>query len=104
MKTESRILVFKQVRSVEKSQSVRVRRKVGRNPVQDHTDSCLMKGIDEKHQILRAPIATGGRKVAGTLIAPRAVKRMLLQRQKLYVREAHFDDMLDEKWRNLTIA
>ena len=48
----------------------------------------LVQHVDEIHEILRRAVARGRREVAGRLVAPRAVERMLGDRHQLDVREA----------------
>ena len=49
---------------------------------------CLVQHVDQVHQILRRAVARGRREVAGGLVAPRAVERVLGDRQQLDVGEA----------------
>src|SRR5438093_10871248 len=64
----------------------------------------LMKVIDEIHQILWGAVPARGGKVAGRLVSPRAIERMLGQRQKLDVSEARLRDILREPRGNLTVT
>ena len=70
-----------------------------RHPVEDHADAVLVQVIDEVHEILRRAVASGRREVAGRLVAPRAVERMLHDRQQLDVREAQVGHVLDQRRR-----
>ena len=66
-----------------------VGREVRRHPVEDHADAVLVQRVDEVHEVLRRAVAAGRREVAGRLVAPRAVERVLHDRQELDVGEAH---------------
>ena len=64
----------------------------------------LMQDVDEVHQILRRAVAARRREEAGALIAPRAVERMLHDRQEFDVREVHLAHVLGERSGQLAIA
>src|ERR1043166_9812143 len=64
----------------------------------------LMKVIDQIHQILWGAIPARRGEVAGRLVSPRAIERMLGQRQKLDVGETRLRDILCELRGNLTIT
>ena len=49
----------------------------------------LVQMIDEVHEVLRRAVARGRREIAGGLVAPGSVERMLGDRHQLDVREAH---------------
>ena len=59
-----------------------------RHKVQDNADSLLVAGVDKLHKLVRRAVAAGGRKKAGGLVAPAAVKRVLGQGHKLDMGEA----------------
>src|SRR5512140_1520237 len=54
----ARVLVLEQGRAVEAGQSPVIPREVRRDPINNHPNSSLMEGIDEKLEILRRPKAT----------------------------------------------
>src|SRR3972149_3704871 len=60
--------------------------------------------IDEPAEIIRRAVRAGRREVAGALIAPRVVKRVLSDRQQLNVREAGFLHVLHELPREFTVV
>ena len=70
---------------------MRVGRKVRGHPVEDHADAALVQVVDEVHEVLRRAVARGRREVAGGLVAPGAVERVLGDRHQLHVREAGLD-------------
>ena len=59
--------------------------------------------VDQRHQVLGRAVARGRREVAGRLVAPRAVERVLGERHQLDVGEAEPRDVLDELRRDLAI-
>ena len=50
----------------------------------------LVQVVDQEHEVLRRAVAAGRGEVAGRLVAPGAVERMLRHRQELDVGEAQF--------------
>ena len=76
------------MRAVEFRQPKRVARKVRRRPVENHADPRLMAAVDELHEFRGRSVAAGRREVSDRLVAPRAVERMLHDRQQLDVRVA----------------
>ena len=62
--------VFVEGGAIELGQTMPIGREVGRDPINDHSDPCLMEVIDQVHQILRGPESTGRSEVAGHLISP----------------------------------
>ena len=85
----ARVGMLVEVRAVEEAQAVRVPREVRRHPVEDHADARLVQHVDEVHEVLRRAVARARREVAGALVAPGAVERVLHDRHQLDVREAH---------------
>ena len=88
--------MFKQVRPVEEAEAVFVGREVARHPIEDHGDARPVQFVDQEHQILRCTVATGRREIAGRLVAPRPVKRMLGDRHQLDVGEPEIYDVGDQ--------
>ncbi len=80
--------VFVQRGAIEARQAVGVAREMSRHPVEQHADAGLMALIDEIAQVVGRAVAAGGREVAGGLVAPGVIERMLGDRQQLDVREA----------------
>ena len=86
----SRVLVLIQACPIEPGQSVSISRKMGRNPVQNHADSCFVQLIDKIHEILRCPIARSRCIIADDLIAPGSIQRVLHNRHQLHMGITHF--------------
>ncbi len=96
MKALARIGVLVEVGPVEIREAVSVGGKMRRHPVEDHADPLTMQHVDEVHEVLRRPVACGGREVPGRLVAPRAVERVLGDRHQLDVREAVVADVVGQ--------
>jgi len=77
MKALSGVGMFEQVCTVEVGQTVSIGREVRRHPIQDHADAVLMQVVHQKHEILWRAVAGGRGKVAGGLVSPGAIKRVL---------------------------
>src|SRR6476660_4747310 len=75
--TLPRVGVFVKPCSVELSQSKVVLREMARNPVQNDSDALLVATIDEMAKLVRIPKTARWRIVAGDLVTPGTVKRML---------------------------
>ena len=101
MKALLRVGVFVQVRAVEIAEAVFVAGEVRGDPVEDDADTVLMQVVDHVHQVLRGAITARRGEVAGRLIAPGAVERMLGQRHELDVGEAEVFHMGRPAWRQL---
>ena len=91
--------VLVQVGAVEAGQAVGVGREVRRHPVEDHADAPLVEVVDEAHELLRRAVARGRGEVAGRLVAPRPVERVLHDRQQLDVGEAVGERVVGERRR-----
>ena len=83
MEALPRVGVLVEGGAVEMREAVRVHRKVGGHPVEDHADAVLMHVIDEIHEIFRATKPTRRREVTGHLVSPRNIERMLRHRHQL---------------------
>ena len=79
------VLMLIQARSVEVRKAESISRKMRRHPVENHADSLLVHVVHEEHEVLRRTVARGHRIVAGHLVAPGSVQRMLHQRHQLDV-------------------
>src|SRR5690606_16416142 len=90
------VCVFVKVGAVEEPKSMFVGWKVSRDPVNNYTQPGIMTGVHECHEIIRGSISAAGCKKARYLITPRAIKRMLGDRQQLDVGEAHILHIGDE--------
>ncbi len=104
MEALPRVGVLVEMGAVEVGEAVPVAREVRRHPVEDHADAVPVQDVDEVHEVLRRAVARGRREVAGRLVAPRAVERVLGDRQQLDVREAHVADVLGELVRDLAVG
>ena len=93
--------VLVEMGAVEEREAVGVVREVRRHPVEDDPDAGLVQDVDEIHEVLRLAVPRGRREVAGRLIAPRAVERMLGHRQQLDVGEPERGHVLRERVRRL---
>ena len=82
-------LVLVEHAAVEGGKALGVRAEAARHPVEDHADARLVAGIDEVHELLGVAVARGGGVVAGGLVAPGAVKGVLVHGHDLDVRVAH---------------
>ena len=60
-------------------QGVAVHCEMHRYKVQNHTDSRLVTGVDQLHQLVCCAIAGSGAEKAGVLVSPGAVRRVLAQ-------------------------
>ena len=104
VKALSRVGVLVEVGAVELGEGVGVHREVRRDPVEDHADAPLVEVVDERHQVGRRAVARGRGEVAGGLVAPRPVERVLHHRQQLDVGEAVGEGVLGERRGELAIA
>ena len=78
---------------VEAAQREVIGREVRGDPVEDHPDPRVVQDIDHCREVGGGPEARGGRVVARHLVAPRAVERVLGERQELDVREPQLPAM-----------
>ena len=99
-----RVAVLVQAGAVEVDEPVAVLAEMGRHPVQNNAQPRLMQGVHQRHEIVRRAVAAGGGEVAGTLIAPAVVQRVLRHRQQLYKIVAHAPDVGGQLPRQLPIA
>ena len=76
-------------RAVELIKPVGILRKMRRHPVENHANSRPMRLVDEILEVLRRAVAMCRRVIAGDLIAPRRVIRILHHRQQFNMRIAH---------------
>jgi len=104
MKSEARIRMLEQMRPVELGQCKRILGKMRRNPVEKYADPGAVQLIDEKHEILWCSIAAGRGKEACRLVAPRTVKRVLHQGEKLDMGEPGAQHMRNQRFRHFGIA
>ena len=99
-----RVGVLVERRAVEMAQPVPVAREVGRHPVDHHADVGLVAVIDEVHEVFGRAVPAGRGEVAGRLVTPRAVERILAQRHELQVRVTHLVRVIDQLLGQLAIV
>ena len=104
MESAAPIGMLEQMRAIEVGKAVRVGREVRWHPVENHADATLMQVIHEEHEILRRTVTRGWSEVAGCLISPGRVKRMLHNREQFHVREMHSLDVVRQLWRDLAVS
>ncbi len=88
------IQMLVQTGAVKPGKPVDIPWKMGGNPVQDHSDSCLVQRIHEIHEILGRPVSGRRRIITNHLIPPGSVKGMLHHRHQLHMRISHFFDIV----------
>ena len=88
-----RIGVLVERGAVEAGKPVRVVGEMAGHPVEQHAEAGAVAGVDQCDEIFRRAEAAGRREQTGRLIAPRAVERMLGDRQEFDVGEAHVGDV-----------
>ena len=98
-----RVLILIALGSVKLVQPLLVLREMGRHPVHDDADVVLMELIDKVHEVLRCAVTGCGREIAGNLIAPGGVERILGDRHQFDVGVAHLLDIFDQLVRNLAV-
>ena len=89
-------LVLVEHLAVERGKALGVGAEAAGDPVEDHADAGLVAGVDEVHELLGVAVAGSGGIVARGLIAPGAVKRVLVDGHDLQVRVAHLLGVLHE--------
>jgi hypothetical protein len=76
-----RIGMLEKMGAVEQRQAVRIFREMARYPVDDDADAVLMAAIHKMPEFIRIAKAARRGEVAGHLVTPGTVKRMLCDRQ-----------------------
>src|SRR5215813_1879356 len=89
--------------AVEVARAVLVGGKMRGYPVQDHANTLLVQIVNEIHKIRRRPIAPRRGKVAGDLVAPGGVQRMLHDREEFDMGKSHRLDISGQFGSQLTI-
>src|SRR6185437_15926620 len=100
----ARVGVFVEMRTVELAEPDFVLRKMRGHPIENHADSALVKKIHKVHKVRWSAKPACWRKVAGHLIAPGAVERMLHDRHQLDVSETRVVKVIGEERSHLTIG
>ena len=98
------VCVFIAGGAVKLIEAERIFGEVGGDPVQQDPNTGLMELIYQIHEVVRGAETAGGRKIAGTLIPPGGVQRMLSHRHQLYVGKPHFFHIGDQIGRNIPVA
>ena len=75
--------------AVKLVKTIRILREVRRHPVKNHADILRMAAVDKDTEIFRRSVAMRGRKIAGDLIPPRRLIRVLHNGHQLDMRVAH---------------
>ncbi len=96
MKALPRIRMFEEMTAVEPAQAMRIGRKVGRDPIQNHANVVLVKLINEVHEVLRRPIVGRRSEVSCRLISPRPEERMVHKGKEFDMREAQSLHVFDQ--------
>ena len=100
----ARVAVFIQRGAVKRGEGKIIRREMTGHPVQNDVKPRGVRGVDKVAEILPGAEATGGRVQPGWLIAPAAVKRMLVNRQQFEVGKAHPFGIRDQLVGKLAVA
>ena len=77
----ARVLVLVQGRTVKTGKTVRVARKVCRDPVKQDANAVLMTVVNKETEIIRFSKAAGRCEIAGRLVTPGGIERVLGDRQ-----------------------
>ena len=85
--------VFVGGRAVKVVQAEGVPGEVGGDPVQNDAHPGLMELVDEVFQVIRRTKTAGSREIAGDLVAPGGVQRVLHHGEQLYMGVAHLLDV-----------
>ena len=101
---ETWIRILVEACTIELCKSPAVPREVRRYPVEDDADAGLMHVVHEVHEVLRCAVATRRCVVAGHLIPPARIERMLHHRHKLDMRIALLLHILRDLQRELAVV
>ena len=97
-------LVLVEHLAVEVGEALGVGAEPAADPVEDHADAGLVAGVNEVHELLGVAVARGGGVVAGGLVAPGAVKGVLVDGHDLDVGVAHVLDVGNELVGEVVVA
>jgi hypothetical protein len=90
---QTRILVLVEGGTVEAGQGPGVHGEVAGHPVQDDADAGLVTGVHEMAEVVRRAEAGGGSEVAGGLVTPGLVQRVLGDRHQFQMGVAQVGDV-----------
>ena len=99
----ARVLMLIHAGPVKTSHTVGIPREMGRNPVQNHADPLAVHIVHEIHKIIRSAVTAGGRVIAGHLIAPGGVQRMLHHRHQLHMGVTHLLHVIRQRTRDFPV-
>ena len=86
---DPRVRMLEQALSVESAQSVGIGGKMRRHPIKNHANLILVQHVDQIHEIIRRAVSRSRRIIAGHLIAPGTVIRILRNSHQLDMRILH---------------
>src|SRR6187551_2662248 len=89
MEALARVGMLKKMRAIKETETMAIRRKMRGHPVQDDSYVVSMERIDEIHEILWGSKIAGRSEVSGGLVPPGAKKRVIHDRQELYMGKPH---------------
>ena len=100
----TRVLVLIELGAVEAGKTCGVFREVCRYPVKDNADALLVEVVDHVLEVIRRAVAGCRCIIAGHLISPGSVKRMLCDTHQLDVGVAHILAVIGSFLRELAIV
>src|SRR3984885_5555151 len=98
------VAVFVEMRAIEIAEARLIFWEVGRDPIEDDADSILMKAVDKVPEIVRRAESAGRSKIAGGLVSPGAVERMLHNWHEFDVGKTALPDIICQQRGHLPIA
>src|SRR5215469_8041025 len=98
-----RVGVLVKMRPVEKSQARFIFREMRGSPIENDSDSMLVKIIDQIHEIRRSSEPAGRSKVTRRLISPGTIKWMFHHRKEFDVRKPRIVNVIGEQRRHFPI-
>src|SRR5258707_7953247 len=104
MATLQRVGMLVKRGAVEIAEAMRIVGEMPGHPVQHHPESFAMTGVDQSGKVLGPAEPAGGRVHPGRLITPRAVERMLIDREKFNVGKAEIADITGKLLRQVAIG
>src|SRR4029077_9325501 len=90
--------------AVEMRKPMRIIREMARNPIEQHSETGAVTGLDQRGKIGGAAEPAGRREQTGRLISPRAVERMLADRQEFDMGKSQIADIGRQLVGELAIA
>ncbi len=96
--------MLEKMRPVEKPKPVTIRWKMRRHPIEDHSNTLAMQGVDEMHEILGRTETRGGREISRGLIAPRTIEGVFGKRHEFDMRKPHVGDIGRQRQGQLAVT